>query len=67
MMSHAPVVFDLLKASGTVELNAPFYGWPTVATVKTWLRQAQEDFVYTIKVSELITISNGLRADCRRL
>ena len=24
----------------TVELNAPFYSWPTVATVDTWLRQA---------------------------
>lgn len=42
---------------GTVELNAPFYGWPTVGTVKTWLRQAEsvEGFVYTVKVSELIT------------
>lgn len=40
----------------TVELNAPFYSWPTTATVKTWLRQAKEkDFVYTVKVSELIT------------
>ncbi|MBB3647622.1 uncharacterized protein YecE (DUF72 family) [Rhizobium sp. BK619] len=39
----------------TVELNAPFYAWPTVATVKTWLRQATGDFVYTIKVCELIT------------
>jgi uncharacterized protein YecE (DUF72 family) len=39
----------------TVELNAPFYSWPTIATVKTWLRQAREDFVYTIKVCELIT------------
>ena len=41
----------------TVELNAPFYSWPTVATVKTWLRQAEhsDDFVYTVKVSELIT------------
>jgi uncharacterized protein YecE (DUF72 family) len=39
----------------TVELNAPFYGWPTVETVKTWLRQARADFVYTIKVCELIT------------
>lgn len=41
----------------TVELNAPFYSWPTLATVKTWLRQAEgfEDFVYTVKVSELIT------------
>ena len=40
----------------TVELNAPFYSWPTVATVKTWVRQARRRrFVYTVKVSELIT------------
>lgn len=41
----------------TVELNAPFYSWPTVATVKTWIKQAEhsQEFVYTIKVSELIT------------
>jgi uncharacterized protein YecE (DUF72 family) len=40
----------------TVELNAPFYSWPTVATVKTWLRQAKRRrFVYTIKVNELMT------------
>jgi len=40
----------------TVELNAPFYSWPTVATVQSWRRQAtQKNFVYTIKVCELIT------------
>jgi uncharacterized protein YecE (DUF72 family) len=40
----------------TVELNAPFYSWPTVGTVNTWLRQAgRRKFVYTVKVSELIT------------
>ena len=40
----------------TVELNAPFYSWPTVNTVKTWLRQAEgRDFVYTVKACELIT------------
>lgn len=40
----------------TVELNAPFYSWPTLATVRTWLRQcAGRPFVYTVKVSELIT------------
>lgn len=40
----------------TVELNAPFYAWPTVNTVKTWLRQAQgREFVYTVKACELIT------------
>jgi uncharacterized protein YecE (DUF72 family) len=39
----------------TVELNAPFYSWPTIGAVKTWIRQAQPGFVYTIKVCELIT------------
>jgi uncharacterized protein YecE (DUF72 family) len=41
----------------TVELNAPFYSWPTLATVQTWLKQAapHRNFIYTIKVSELIT------------
>jgi uncharacterized protein YecE (DUF72 family) len=40
----------------TVELNAPFYSWPTVATVKDWLKQvARRDFIYTVKVCELIT------------
>jgi uncharacterized protein YecE (DUF72 family) len=41
----------------TVELNAPFYSWPTIATVNTWIQQAEhsENFLYTVKVSELIT------------
>ena len=40
----------------TVELNAPFYSWPTVATVQSWRQQAtQKNFIYTIKVCELIT------------
>jgi uncharacterized protein YecE (DUF72 family) len=40
----------------TVELNAPFYSWPTIAAVRTWIRQAgRRKFVYTVKVSELIT------------
>ncbi len=44
------------KAFKTVELNAPFYSWPTINTVKTWLRQAgRKNFVYTIKANELIT------------
>ena len=40
----------------TVEINASFYSWPTEATVKTWIRQAEgRDFIYTVKVCELIT------------
>lgn len=47
---HYAMKFD------TVELNAPFYSWPTVATVQTWRRQpAGRPFVYAIKVNELIT------------
>lgn len=44
------------KQFRTVELNAPFYSWPTLGTVKTWVRQAAgRSFVYTVKVCELIT------------
>ena len=40
----------------TVELNAPFYSWPTIATVHGWVRQVRRrNFIYTIKVCELIT------------
>jgi uncharacterized protein YecE (DUF72 family) len=40
----------------TVELNAPFYSWPTESVVASWLRQAgRTKFIYTVKVSELIT------------
>ena len=44
------------KRFDTVELNAPFYSWPTVANVKAWVRQpGKRSFVYTVKVCELIT------------
>lgn len=40
----------------TVELNAPFYSWPTETTIKAWLKQAgRRNFFYTVKVCELIT------------
>jgi hypothetical protein len=30
----------------TVELNAPFYSWPTLQTVDSWLRQAKKKKYY---------------------
>jgi len=46
----------------TVEINASFYSWPTVAGVKAWLKGVPEvqgpegrPFVFTVKASELIT------------
>jgi uncharacterized protein YecE (DUF72 family) len=40
----------------TVEINASFYSWPTVANVQAWKRQAgKRNFVFTVKVCELIT------------
>lgn len=43
----------------TVELNAPFYSWPTLGTVESWRRQTQgRPMIYTVKVSELITHIN---------
>lgn len=45
-----------MKKFRTVELNAPFYAWPTVATVKGWRTQVgRSRFLYTVKVCELIT------------
>ena len=40
----------------TVEINASFYSWPTVANVQAWQRGlGKKRFVYTVKVCELIT------------
>ena len=40
----------------TVEINASFYSWPTIANVRAWMRQAgKREFTYTVKVCELIT------------
>jgi uncharacterized protein YecE (DUF72 family) len=40
----------------TVELNAPFYSWPTSATIQAWIKQAgRRKFIYTVKACELIT------------
>jgi uncharacterized protein YecE (DUF72 family) len=44
------------KRFDTVEINASFYSWPTVANVTVWKRQAaKQNFVYTVKVCEHIT------------
>src|SRR5690349_16235004 len=35
----------------SVELNAPFYSWPTAGTVRGWAKAAgRRRFVYTVKV-----------------
>jgi uncharacterized protein YecE (DUF72 family) len=40
----------------SVEINASFYSWPTVANVQAWRRQpGKRKLVYTVKVCELIT------------
>src|SRR3954453_14259232 len=44
-----------LKRFHTVEINASFYSWPTIASVQAWRRQpGKKNFVYTVKVCELI-------------
>lgn len=48
--SHYAAVFK------TVEINASFYSWPTLANVAAWKRQAsRRKMIYTVKVCELIT------------
>ena len=43
------------RSFNTVELNAPYYSWPTITAVKSWRSQARRGFVYSVKVNELIT------------
>ena len=44
------------KHFDTVEINASFYSWPTIANVQAWRRQpGKRKLVYTVKVCELIT------------
>lgn len=44
----------------TVELNAPFYRWPTAATVRRWKREAPPRFIYSVKVNQAITHEHRL-------
>ena len=40
----------------TVELNAPFYSWPTISSIAAWQRQAgDKKFIYTVKACDLVT------------
>lgn len=39
----------------TVELNAPFYRWPSPASLRRWQRAAPPRFVYSVKVNRRIT------------
>lgn len=39
----------------TVELNAPFYRWPSPATIRRWKRDAPPHFIYSVKVNQQIT------------
>lgn len=45
----------------TVELNAPFYRWPTPLTVRRWKREAPPGFIYTVKVNRQLTHEKRLR------
>ncbi len=45
----------------TVELNAPFYHWPKLETVRKWARAAPSGFEYTVKVNRLITHEKRLK------
>jgi uncharacterized protein YecE (DUF72 family) len=51
----------------TVELNAPFYRWPTPATVRRWRRDAPPGFIYTVKVNQEITHERRLVRTQRRV
>lgn len=47
----------------TVEIDSTFYGTPTAATVKGWYEKTPPDFVFAVKVPQVITHDKML-ADC---
>jgi uncharacterized protein YecE (DUF72 family) len=49
----------------TVELNAPFYRWPSPATVRRWKRDAPPGFIYSVKINRLITHEKRLKRTAR--
>lgn len=49
----------------TVELNAPFYRWPTPATRRRWQRDAPPGFRYSVKVNQTITHEKRMKGTRR--
>jgi uncharacterized protein YecE (DUF72 family) len=49
----------------TVELNAPFYRFPTAAVIQAWRRQAPPGFLYAVKAWKGITHNRKI-ANCER-
>ena len=47
----------------TVEVDSTFYGCPSVNTVNNWYARTPEDFIFSVKVPQIITHEKAL-ADC---
>jgi uncharacterized protein YecE (DUF72 family) len=47
----------------TVEVDSTFYGCPSAHTVNNWAAQTPEDFIFSVKVPQVITHEKAL-ADC---
>ncbi|MGB4786766.1 MAG: DUF72 domain-containing protein, partial [Candidatus Acidiferrum sp.] len=47
----------------TVEVDSTFYGCPSASTVKHWAARTPEDFIFSVKVPQVITHEKVL-VDC---
>src|SRR5271167_3831062 len=47
----------------TVEVDSTFYGCPSARTVNNWAARTQEDFIFSVKVPQIITHEKAL-VDC---
>jgi uncharacterized protein YecE (DUF72 family) len=47
----------------TVEVDSTFYGCPSISTVNNWSARTPEDFIFSVKVPQIITHEKAL-ADC---
>jgi len=51
------------KQFGTVEVDSTFYGCPSARTVSNWATRTPEDFIFSVKVPQVITHEKAL-VDC---
>ena len=51
----------------SVEVNSTFYRIPRKSTVKNWVEQTPEDFIFTVKLPQSISHSPALRYDTEKL
>lgn len=60
LLSYYSSLFDL------VEVNSTFYTVPRISTAKKWRQEVRDDFIFTVKVSRIVTHIDKFSTDKSR-